>query len=211
LALHVPGYGEQVEFDLSDRVEPFTPGETVAVVEVMNGKVWTVRPVTVVVDAADEIALWLAPGTITRYPSGPQHGEHTVRQWMTGEWQLRDRRWDPPGTLRLTRPGDAFDVWASPGMHDVGTPWYVNLQDPLRRVGAGFTTMVHLLDLLVSPDLDSWEWKDEREFELAQEAGPLSSSRAAEIRAVGLGVVTALQAGHAPWDVSWATWTPPEP
>ena len=139
------------ELDLSDRTLPFTPGETVVVAEVMNGKVWTVRPVTVIKDTADEIALWLAAGTLIRYPSGPQHGEHTVRQWIAGEWELRERRWDPPGKLRITRPGDAFDVWGSPGMHDDGTPWYVNLQDPLRRVGAGFTTMDHLLDLLVPP------------------------------------------------------------
>lgn len=200
-----------MELDLSHQAAPFTPGDRVAVVEVVNGRVWTVRPVTVIVDAADEIALWLAPGTITRYPSGPQHGEHTVRQWMTGRWELLDRRWDPPGTLRLTRPGDEFEVWASPGMRDDGASWYVNLQDPLRRVGAGFTTMDHVLDLVVSPDMRSWEWKDEAEFELAQEAGLFSSSRAAEIRAVGLGIVTALQAGQPPWDPSWAAWTPPEP
>ncbi len=200
-----------LELDLSDRANPFTSGETVVVVEVMNGKVWTVRPVTVIKDTPDEIALWLAPGTITRHPSGPQHGEHTVRQWIAGNWELRDRRWVPPGKLRLTRPGDAFEVWASPGMHDDGTPWYVNLQDPLRRVGAGFTTVDHLLDLLVSPDLHSWEWKDEAEFEFAQEVGLFSSSRAAEIRAVGLDIVTALETGQPPWDPSWATWAPPEP
>lgn len=199
------------KLDLSDRTVPFTSGETVVVAEVMNGKVWTVRPVTVIKDTADEIALWLAPGTLTRCPSGPQHGEHTVRQWISGEWELLDRRWSPPGTLRLTRPGDAFDVWASPGMHADGTPWYVNLQDPLRRVGAGFTTMDHLLDLLVSPDLDTWEWKDDAEFEFAQEAGLFSSCRATEIRAVGLDIVTAVETGQPPWDQSWATWRPPEP
>ncbi len=152
----------------------------------------------------------LAPGTLTRYPSGPQHGEHTVRQWIAGEWELHDRQWGPPGKLRLTRPGDAFEVWATPGMHEDGTPWYVNLQDPLRRVGVGFTTIDHLLDLLVSPDLHTWEWKDEAEFEFAQETGLFSTSRAAQIRAVGLEIVTAVEAGQPPWDPSWATWTPPE-
>lgn len=141
------------ELDLGERTVPFAPGDTVVVIEIMDGKVWTARPVTVINDTAEEIALWLAPGTVTRYPSGPQHGEHTVRQWIEGEWELHDRPWSPPGKLRLTRPGDAFEVWATPGMHHDGTPWYVNLQDPLRRVGAGFTTIDHLLDLLVSPDL----------------------------------------------------------
>jgi hypothetical protein len=196
------------ELDLSSRTEPFAPGETVVVVEVMKAKVWTVRPVTVIKDSADEIALWLAPGTTTLYPSGPQHGEHTVRQWIAGEWELINRTWGPPGKLRLTRPGDAFEVWASPGMQEDGTPWYVNLQDPLRRVGAGFTTMDHLLDVLVSPDLQSWEWKDEAEFEFAEEAGLLSAPRAAEIRAMALDIIKAVEAGQPPWDPSWATWNP---
>jgi hypothetical protein len=63
----------------------------------------------------------------------------------------------------------------------------------------------------VSPDLRSWEWKDEAEFEFAQRAGLLSSSRAAEIRAVGLDIVNAVETGQPPWDTSWATWAPPEP
>lgn len=43
------------------------------IAEVLDGDVWTVRPVTVIADSVDLIALWLAPGTITRYPVGPQH------------------------------------------------------------------------------------------------------------------------------------------
>jgi hypothetical protein len=103
------------ELDLSDRVKPFAPGDVAAVIEVMRGKVWTVRPVTVIKDTPDEIALWLAPGTITRYPTGPQHGIHTVQHWITQDWELIDREWSSPGTLRLSRPGDAFEVWVAPG------------------------------------------------------------------------------------------------
>lgn len=196
------------ELGLGDREKPFAPGDVVAVIEVMRGKIWTVRPVTVVKDTPDEIALWLAPGTITRYPTGPQHGVHTVQHWITQDWELIDREWSSPGTLRLSRPGDAFEVWVAPGE---GSPWYVNLQEPLRRVQAGFTTMDHVLDILVARDLTSWHWKDEEEFGYAQRTGLYSPARAAEIRETGLAVIEAVEAGQPPWDPSWAAWSPPLP
>jgi hypothetical protein len=34
------------DLDLDDRIEPFAAGDMAAVVEVLRGKVWTVRPVT---------------------------------------------------------------------------------------------------------------------------------------------------------------------
>jgi hypothetical protein len=190
------------DLDLTDRAEPFPPGARVAVVEVFGGKVWTVRPVTVLRDDPDEIAVWLPAGTVTRYPVGPQHGEHTVRQWRTGEWELTDLPWRGPGTLRLTRPGDPFDVWL------LSDCWYVNLQDPLRRVGSGFTTIDHILDLVVAHDLRSWRWKDEDELAHARESGLYSRQRVAEIRAVGQGVADAVDAGRPPWDVTWAARLP---
>jgi len=191
--------------DLAPRAEPFAPGDRVAIVEVLGGQVWTWRPVTVLRDASDEIALWLPGGTVTRYPAGPQHGEHTVRQWLTGEWHLIDMVWQGPGTLRLTRPGDPFDVWHLPDC------WYVNLQEPLVRVGAGFATIDRILDLVVAHDLASWKWKDEDEFAHAQDAGLFTPAQAAAIRAAGESVIAALEAGTPPWDPTWSTRRPPEP
>jgi hypothetical protein len=195
--------------DLDDRTEPFPPGSRVAIIEILHSRIWTFRPVTVLRDEPDEIALWLGPGTVTRYPAGPQHGEHTVRQWLNGAWELTDKTWGPPGKLRLSRPGDAFDVWMSPAMGGSREPWYVNLQEPLRRVPTGFTTMDHVLDILVAPDLASWEWKDEDEFAYAQQAGYFSPSRAAHIRDTGLTVIEHIGSGSPPWDTTWANWSPP--
>lgn len=194
--------------DLDDRAEPFAAGAAAAVVEVLRGKVWTVRPVTVIEDTPDEVALWLAPGTITRYPTGEQHGTHTVQHWITGDWELIDRAWGAPGTLRLSRPGDPFEVWMGPGDD---SPWYVNLQEPLRRVRSGFTTMDQVLDILVARDLSWWRWKDEEEFAYAQRAGHFTPAQAAEIRRTGLAVIAAVEAGRPPWDLSWASWSPPLP
>jgi hypothetical protein len=198
------------DLDLGARSAPFMPGDTVAIVEVLNGQVWTVRPVTVLRDTPEEIAVWLAPGTLTRYPTGPQHGQHTVQHWLAGAWDLGTKVWGPPGKLRLSRPGDPFDVWMSPrSAPGSPEPWYVNLQEPLRRVNAGFTTMDHILDILVAPDLTSWEWKDEDEFDYAREAGLLSPIRAAAIRETGYRIIKDIESGQPPWNLTWATWTPP--
>jgi hypothetical protein len=195
--------------DLDDRGEPFAEGTTVSIVEVLNGQVWTVRPVTVLRDAPDEIALWLAPGTVTRHPTGPQHGQHTVQHWLTGSWDLGTKVWGQPGKLRLSRAGEPFDIWMSPQTGGrAPEPWYVNLQEPLRRGNAGFVTMDHILDVLVAPDLSSWEWKDEDEFEYAQEVGFLTPDRAATIRETALRIIKDVEAGQPPWNTSWATWTP---
>jgi hypothetical protein len=197
------------DLDLRPRDEPFPPGSGAAIVEVLDGKVWTVRPVTVVRDTPAEIALWLAPGTVHKYPTGQQHGTHTIQHWLTKDWELIDKTWLPPGKLRITRPGDPFDVWTSPASSDRPPgPWYVNLQEPLRRVQAGFVTMDHVLDLVVAPDLRSWTWKDEEELAYAQHTGFFTAERTAQIRSVGEAVIAQLEAGTPPWDPDWSAWSP---
>ena len=60
--------------------------------------------------------------------------------------------------------------------------WYINLQDPIRRTEIGFDTMDHMLDVVISPDMDSWEWKDEDELAAAEKAGIGSKEKAQAIR-----------------------------
>lgn len=193
--------------DLSERAKVFEPTTRVVIAEVLDGDVWTVRPVTVVADCAEVIALWLAPGTITRYPTGPQHGVHTVDHWLAHDWELADRPWVGEGTLRITRPGDPSDVWISPPSPGAGWQgWYVNMQEPLRRVESGFVTMDKILDLVVARDLSSWEWKDEEEFAYAQAAGLFDEAEAAAIRSAAEAIAAAVDAGDPPWDMTWANW-----
>lgn len=200
-----------VDVDLAPRAEPFIPGDAVAVVEVFNGKVWTVRPVTVIQDMADEVVLWLAGNTVTSYPAGPQHGTHTVQHWLAGTWDMIDRIWQPPGKLMISRPSEAFDVSVTPTpvLNGASSDWYVNLQEPLRRCACGFRTMDHTLDIVVSHDLTNWRWKDEDEFTYAQQTGLYSRRHAAQIRATGERIIEALEHGAPHWDPRWAAWSPP--
>lgn len=198
-----------VNVDLIPRHNPFTPGDEIDLVEVFADKIWTIRPVTVVKDTTDEIALWIAPGKVAKYPAGPQHGVHTINHWVAGDWALIDRVWRPPGKLMVTRPGDPYTVMISPpGSNGDRRDWYVNLQEPLQRVAAGFRTMDQTLDLVVSHDLTTWRWKDEDEFDYAQQTGLYTPKLAATIRQAGQHVIDALAAGQPPWNPGWAEWRP---
>lgn len=54
----------------------------------------------------------------------------------------------PPGHLRLA-------------MSARQQCWYVNFQHPYLRTPSGFDTLDLLLDLVITPDLSQWRWKDE--------------------------------------------------
>jgi hypothetical protein len=85
----------------------------------------------------------------------------------------------------------------------------VNLQEPLRRTRLGFDSMDQLLDLVISPDLSTWHWKDEDEFNEAVALGVYSSEDARAIRAEGEGVIARLQARQSPFYDGWENWCPP--
>ncbi|ADG76449.1 protein of unknown function DUF402 [Cellulomonas flavigena DSM 20109] len=190
----------------------FRPGDQVVVREVVEGLVWTERPATVVVDEPDEIVLHQAVGSVTREPIDPSQRRDYLRIMAGRRWTLRDKVWQPPGRLRIGRPGQPFEVWrvATPDERGVAA-WYVNLQAPLRRTADGFETLDHVLDVIVAPDLSWWEWKDEDELAAAVAHGVLTAREAAEVRATGEDVVAAIERGAPPWDLGWATWDPSGP
>ena len=82
--------------------------------------------------------------------------------------------------------------------------WYINLEDPLRRTSIGLDFMDQILDIIVEPDLSNWYWKDEDEFQEAQELGLISPERAREMRADGERVV---ESGKSVFN-GWEHWKP---
>jgi hypothetical protein len=191
--------------------ERFRPGETVVVREVVDGLVWTERPVTVVVDEPDRVVLYQAPGSVTREPIDRSQRSDYLRIMAGRCWTLRDRAWHPPGLLRIGRVGQPFEVWRMSTPDERGVAcWYINLQEPLRRTADGFETLDHVLDIVVAPDLSWWRWKDEDELLAAVDHGVIDAKEAAAIRATGESVVAAIERGEPPWDLTWATWQPPD-
>ena len=115
--------------------------------------------------------------------------------------------WTTNHALILVRDGDPCDIrlfwsesWEFKG-------WYVNLQDPVRRVPTGWDTADHVLDLWVDPG-GRWAWKDEHEFAEAIRIGRFSETEAEAIRAAGRAVIPKIEAQVWPFDRSLIEWRP---
>jgi hypothetical protein len=130
--------------------------------------------------------------------AGPSYLDY----WVT-DGPAFDYVWDRTHVLRFMGDGDEHTVeifwdvdWRLLG-------WYVNLQAPVKIANGRFDTTDWALDVWVEPD-GSWSWKDEDDFERAQQLGVLDSEAAASVRAVGERVV---EDRH--WPTGWEDWRPP--
>jgi hypothetical protein len=189
------------------------PGETAVLQEVWKGRVWAARPMTVVSDDGEQVALWFpkgtrwkAPTTPPNRPREPTRGERLATSLARGEWTFADVQWDV-STLSLMRAGDWHAVWVSwldSGQH---WGWYVNLQRPYRRTELGFETMDLMLDVIIDPD-GTWRWKDEDELQTFLARGVFDDSLAERIRREALAVVGAAQRNEPPFGESWRNWRP---
>lgn len=191
----------------------FRPGETVVLQEVWRDQVWAARPMRVVQDERDLVALWFPRGTRWMAPIDDpgrewngDRGERLAECAVRGEWLYRELEWDVD-TLSLMRPGAWHALWVSwlPGGEHWG--WYVNLQRPFRRSRLGFETMDLALDLIIDPD-GSWRWKDEDELEIFVARGVFERDLPARLRAEALGVVEIAEHGGGPFGEPWPEWRP---
>jgi hypothetical protein len=179
--------------------------------EVWRGKVWTARPVTVVQDGPELIALYVQTDTRWKLPRTLDGSKELLPCLLPGgDWQLADVTWTPGDTLFLIIPGEAHAVHVMWGREDRKFKgWYINLQQPLRRTALGFDYMDQVLDIVAEPDLSTWHWKDEAEFLQAQEMGLFSPQQAAQIRAEGERVIERMRTKAFPFNSGWEKWQPP--
>lgn len=199
--------------ELRDREPRHRPGATVVLHEIWQERVWAARPMTVVRDEGDLVALWFpketrwkAPTTPPTRAPEPTRGERLAECAVLGDWVFVDAAWDI-STLVLMCPGDWHAVWIS--WLDSGEQWgwYVNLQLPYRRTSCGYETMDLVLDVTV--DLDrTWRWKDEDELEAFVERGAFDGDLADRIRAEGLSVAGRAERAEPPFDGAWTGWHP---
>jgi predicted RNA-binding protein associated with RNAse of E/G family len=180
------------------------PGDSVTVREIWRGKIWTVRALTMVRDEPGLIALYQPAGAQWKRPYGR---DGSPLRLPLEAWTLRDDvlRQD---SLRLIVPGEAYSVlliWR-PEWNLVCL--YINLEEPFRQTPIGFDYMDQTLDIVVEPDMSSWRWKDEDEFEEAVAKGIYSRERARVIRVEGERALRRLLAREPPYDARWEDWRP---
>ena len=189
------------------------PGETVLLQEVWEERVWAARPMVLVEDDGERVALWFPKGTAWKAPTSPPsrpraatRGERLAGALAHRDWVFVDASWDV-STLVLICADDWHAVWVS--WLDDGTQWgwYVNLQEPFRRTPAGYETMDLVLDVVI--DLDrSWRWKDEDELATFVATGVFDDSLARRLREEGLRVAGRAERGEPPFSEPWAEWRP---
>ncbi|MFF5918340.1 DUF402 domain-containing protein [Streptomyces flavochromogenes] len=175
-----------------------------------TGDVHICRPVTVVQDTPDLLAVWMAPGTECVRPvladGTPVHEEPLATRY-TAPRTTELARWSGSGVLKLARPGEPWSVWLFWERGWRFRSWYVNLEEPRVRWSGGFDSEDHFLDISVYPD-HSWLWRDEDEFAQAQRSGLMGPEQAARVRGAGQRAVDRIKAWGAPFSDGWENWRP---
>jgi hypothetical protein len=167
-------------------------------------KVFWAFPTIVVKDEPDLIVLYMPAGVLGRNVT---HKPTAKELFSPNEMKVVECTWKRTDVLMLIVPGEAFSTYI---MRETGTKnldcWYVNLQDPIKRTIIGFDTMDHMLDIVISPDMRAWKWKDDDEFMEAQRVGFYSREKAREIRAEGEKAVRLITSERRSLYEEWKKW-----
>ncbi|MEY7979890.1 DUF402 domain-containing protein [Streptomyces pilosus] len=175
-----------------------------------GARIHIARPVTVVRDDPDLLAVWLAPGTECVKPvladGTPVHQEPLATRYTKPRTVARGR-WLGTGVLKLARPAEPWSVWLfwEPGWRFKN--WYVNLEEPLTRWAGGVDSEDHFLDISVHPDGARY-WRDEDEFAQARRDGLVDSALAGRVRAAGRAAIEVIDAWGPPFSDGWENWRP---
>ncbi|WP_062640824.1 cytidylyl-2-hydroxypropylphosphonate hydrolase [Streptomyces maremycinicus] len=168
------------------------------------------RPVTVVRDDEELLAVWLAPGTECVKPvladGTPPHQE-PLRTRYTKPRTVARGHWLGTGVLKVARPGEPWSVWLFWDQGWQFKNWYVNLETPLARWDGGVDSEDHFLDICVYPDR-SWGLRDEDEFAQAQQDGLMDRAVAEQVREAGSRAVEVIRAWGPPFSEGWQHWRP---
>lgn len=168
------------------------------------------RPVTVVRDTPELLAVWMAPGTECVRPVFDDGSAISNEPLATRYRRTRTTArsiWRGTGVLKLARAGEPWSVWLfwSPGWKFRN--WYVNFEEPRLRWPGGIDSEDNFLDIAVYPDR-SWRWCDEDEFAAAEEAGLIDAGRVEQVRAAGRRAIKVIKEWGSPFRDEWEDWRP---
>ena len=166
------------------------------------------RPVTVVRDDAELLAVWMAPGTECVRPvlaDGASLNSVPLASRYKEPRGVRHGRWSGSGVLKLARPGEPWSVWLFWEQGWRFKNWYVNLEQPLARWAGGVDSEDHFLDICVYPDR-TWGWRDEDEFAQAQLDGLMNAEVAEGVREAGR-AAEGVSAAALYWFITVATYS----
>jgi len=170
----------------------------------VGSKVFWAYPTIVVQDASDLIVLYMPAGVLGK---DTDHKPTPKELLSTDKINIADCQWERTDVLMLIVPGEAFSTYI---MWEAGTKnldcWYINLQEPIRRTSIGFDTMDNMLDVVISPDMNTWHWKDGDEFIEAQKVGFYSAEKAREIWTDGEKAIQLITKERRSFYKQWKKW-----
>jgi Protein of unknown function (DUF402) len=182
-------------------------GDVIVQRGIWKGELWWACPAYIVRDTDDCVAIYWPAGTpVKRWGRRP-----TVEDLLNTQVQLIDAKWIETDVLSLVVPGKAHsvDIMWEAGQR-IQRCWYVHLQEQYRRTRIGFDTMDQILDIVISPDLSRWRWKDEEEFAKAEKIGVYSPVEAQAILTEARRVIDLLEIRASPFSDGWENWLPPK-
>ena len=189
------------------------PGEQILQQDLWWGSLLTARPVTVVEDRPDQLALYTHLGA--RYQSasvfrGNRYDlpvEERARLIMGDLEQFEERVSSNHHVLNLIAPGSWHSVrlhWTSEWELEF---WYVNLQAPIQRTNHGILDQDYILDILIKPDM-SWSLKDANEFSELHRRGFFTDEQFLFVHAEADRMINAIESNVPPFSDGWAGWKP---
>ena len=82
--------------------------------------------------------------------------------------------------------------------------WYVNFERPAARTPAGYDTCDLCIDLVISADLVSYQWKDEDEYAVGREAGFIGDHEHENVERARTTVLQLLATRQGPFAGDWS-------
>ena len=176
---------------------------------IWDGKIWTARPMIVVQDTPELLALHIPPQTKWKQCRSLGGKRVTALERKTNKWLLSNATWDENvGYLKLAIPGESYSVllfWIN--SYENLRSWYINLENPVYRTPNGFEYMDQILDIIVEPNLKDWNWKDEDELQEAVELDMISPKQSKTLYAKGEEVRDLIMSGKSIFN-GWEKWCP---
>ncbi len=196
----------------STDVESWEPGRQILQQDLWGRRLITSRPVTVVNDASNYLALYSHPNapyrsnTIRDRYSKPVIERIDIFNKASKE-PLEERVSRDYHVLTLNPPNSWHSVWLFWTAEWQVKIWYVNLQFPIRRTSRGILVQDCALDIAVEPDM-SWSWKDEDEFVELTNRGFFTDQQISSVRDEADRMIEAISNNASPFSDGWEKWRP---
>ena len=200
--------------DSNDLVR-WEPGTQIIQQDMWGERLVTSRPVTVVEDLSDYLALYSHPNAPFRSNTIRDRYAFPVSRRIDMFMEMIDPVVGPlegrlsgdRHVLTLNPPDSWHSVWLFWTVEWQVELWYVNLQAPIRRTSRGILVRDYALDIQIEPDM-SWSWKDEDEFAELIDRGFFTEQQVSSIRAEADRMARVVEEKASPFSDGWESWRP---